>query len=49
MKLKTPFIILKNFLNEVWKTHDFNYQLPQDTFNEYWDEECTLAPYKFSL
>ena len=24
--------------------HDFNFQLPKETFNEYWDEECILHP-----
>ena len=44
MKLTTPFTILNNSLNDVWRMHDFNYQLPKDTFNEYWDEECILHP-----
>ena len=44
MKLKTPFTILNNSLNEVWWMHDFNYQLPKETLNEYWDEECILHP-----
>ena len=44
MKLKTPLTILNNSLNDVWRMHDFNYQLPKDTFSEYWDEECILHP-----
>ena len=44
MKLTTPFTIINYALNDVWKMHDFNYQLPKDTFNEYWDEECILHP-----
>ena len=44
MKLTTPLTILNNSLNDVWRMHDFNYQLPKDTFNEYWDEECILHP-----
>ncbi|MDC3168144.1 hypothetical protein OA867_01830 [Prochlorococcus sp. AH-716-D22] len=44
MKLKTPFTVLNNSLSDVWKMHDFNYQLPKETFSEYWDEECILHP-----
>ena len=44
MKLTTPFTILNNSLNDVWKMHDFNYQLPKDPTKEYWDEECILHP-----
>ena len=44
MKLTTPFTILNNSLNDVWRSHDFYYQLPKDTSNEYWDEECILHP-----
>ena len=44
MKLTTPFTIINYALNDVWKMHDFNYQLPKDTFNEYWNEECILHP-----
>ena len=41
---KNLLLILNNYLNDVWKMHDFNYQLPKETFNEYWDEECILHP-----
>ena len=44
MKLTTPFTILNNSLHDVWKMHDFNYQLPKDLTKEYWDEECILHP-----
>ena len=42
MKLTTPLTIHNNLLNDVWRMHDFNYQLSKDNFNEYWDEECIL-------
>ena len=42
MKLTTPFTILNNSLSDLCKMHDFNYQLPKDTFREYWDKECIL-------
>ena len=44
MKLSSPFKILNPIFNDVWKMHDFNYQLPKDNFVEYWDEECMLHP-----
>ncbi|MDC3119327.1 hypothetical protein OA503_06690 [Prochlorococcus sp. AH-716-K03] len=44
MKLTTPFAILNNSLNDIQRMHDFNYQLPKVTSNEYWDEECILHP-----
>ena len=44
MKLTTPFTILNNSLNDVWKMDDFNYQLPKDPTKEYWDEEYILDP-----
>ena len=44
MKLKFPFSFLKAALNDTFMMHDFNYQLPKDNLNEYWDEECILHP-----
>ena len=44
MKLTTSITILNNSMNDVWKMHDFNYQLTKDIFSEYWDEECNLNP-----
>ena len=44
MKLTTPFTITNYVLNYVRKMRDFNYQLPKDKTNEYWDEECILHP-----
>ena len=44
MKLTIPFTIINNSLNDVWKMHDFNYQLPKDPTKEYWYEECILHP-----
>ena len=46
MKLTKPFINLNNSLYDVLGMLDFNYQLPKDTFNEYWDEECISHPTK---
>ena len=48
MKLtKKPFTILDKSLKDVWKMHNFNYQLPRDSYSEYWDEECILHPRNF--
>ena len=44
MKLKTPFLFLSNPLNDAWKMHEFNYQLPKDDKQGYWDEECIQHP-----
>ena len=44
MKLKTPFTILNNSLNDVWRMQNFNYQSPKDPTKEYWDEECIFHP-----
>ena len=44
MKLKSPFRVLNASLNDLWNMHDFNYKLPNDSLNEYWDEEFILHP-----
>ncbi len=44
MKLYSSCKIIKASINEIWRMHDFNYQLPKENFNEYWDEECILHP-----
>ena len=44
MKLTSPFTILNNSLNNIWKIYDFNCQLSNDTSSEDWDEECILHP-----
>ena len=44
MKLTAPFKILNSAFNDIRKMHDFNYELPKDRFDEYWDEECIVHP-----
>ena len=44
MRLTTPLTALRNATSDVWRMHDFNYKLPKENFNEYWDEECILHP-----
>ena len=44
MKFTTPFAALRNATADMWRMHDFNYQLPQKDLKEYWDQECTAHP-----
>ena len=40
MKLTTPFTALRNATSDIWRMHDFNYQLPKDIRQNYWEKEC---------
>ena len=44
MKLTTPFTALRNATSDMWRMHDFNYQLPQKELKKYWDQECSAHP-----
>jgi len=44
MKLTTPFAALRNATSDMWKMHDFNYQLPKKELKEYWNHECIAHP-----
>ena len=44
MKFTTPFAALRNATADMWRMHDFNYQLPQQELKKYWDQECTAHP-----
>ena len=44
MKLGTPFSIIKNLLGEIRGMHDFNYEIPSETREEFWKEECEIHP-----
>ena len=44
MKLTTPFTSLKNATSDLWRMHDFNYQLPKDLRQNYWEKECIDLP-----
>ena len=46
MKLKTPFSIIKNALSDIHLMHDFNYEIPPETREEFWKNECDLYPTK---
>ncbi len=44
MRLATPLTALKNATSDIWRMHDFNYQLPQDHRQDYWEKECIDHP-----
>ena len=44
MKLTTPFTALRNATSDMWRMHDFNYQLPKKELKKYWDQECIAHP-----
>ena len=44
MKLRTPFSVIKNALSDIRAMHDFNYETPSETREEFWKEECEVHP-----
>ena len=44
MKLTTTFIALRNATSDMWRMHDFNYQLPKKEEKNYWNDECIAHP-----
>ena len=44
MRITTPFTALKNATLDIWRMHDFNYQLPKDHRQDYWEKECIDHP-----
>ena len=44
MRLTTPFTALRNATSDIWRMHDFNYQLPKDNRQDYWEKECIEHP-----
>ena len=44
MKLRTPFFVIKNALSDIRVMHDFNYEIPAETREELWKEECEIHP-----
>ena len=44
MKITTPFRALRNATSDMWKMHDFNYQLPNKEGNDFWNQECIAHP-----
>ena len=44
MRLTTPFMALRNLTSDIWRMNDFNYQLPKDQIQDYWEKECIDHP-----
>ena len=44
MRLTTPLTALRNATTDIWRMHDFNYQLPIDSRKDYWEKECENHP-----
>ena len=51
MKLAYSFNALRNTTSYIWCIHDFNYMLPKEAKQDYWERECIDNPmsvyYKF--
>ena len=47
MKLNTPFTSLRNATSDIWRMHDFNYTLPKEAKQDYWEKECIDHPTSF--
>ena len=44
MKLGPPFSLIKNALSDIRVMHDFNYEIPTETREEFWKDECEIHP-----
>ena len=44
MRFTTPLTALRNAISDIWKMHDFNYELPKDPRKVYWEKECIDHP-----
>ena len=44
MKLTSLFNVLRNVTSDMLRMHDFNYHLPQDIKQNYWEKECKDNP-----
>ena len=44
MKFTTPLNAIKNATTDMWKMHDYNYQLPKKEVKKYWDQERMVHP-----
>ena len=40
LRLTTPFTALRNATSDIWRMHDFNYQLPKDQRQDYWEKNA---------
>ncbi len=44
MKLFNPFTVLKNVLSDIRRMHDFLYNIPPETHDEFGERECDEHP-----
>ena len=49
MRLTNLFIALRNATSYIWRMHDFNYQLPKDQSQDYWERMDTTQQFHCSL
>ena len=44
MKLRTPFSVIKNAFSDIRVMHDFNYEIPAETREDFWKDACEIHP-----
>ena len=44
MKLRNPFSVIKNVFSDIRVMHDFNYEVPAETREDFWKEEYKIHP-----
>ena len=44
MRFTAQLTALRNSISDIWRMHDFNYQLPKDLRQDYWEKECIDHP-----
>ena len=44
MRFNTLLKAFRNATLDLWKMHDFNYQIPKDQIQDYWEKECMSHP-----
>ena len=44
MKLTTPLNALRNATSDKCRMHDFNYKLPKEAKQDFWEKECIYHP-----
>ncbi|KGG12788.1 MULTISPECIES: hypothetical protein [Prochlorococcus] len=40
----TPFTVIQNFISDIGRMHDFLYEIPAETHDEFWQRECAKYP-----
>ena len=44
MRLTSPLTALRNATSDIWRMHDFSYQLPKENIQDFWEKECIDHP-----